>query len=84
MDSKTASKDGSESWIRNSAQSIGTQFEEFLFGDELVVVVDGGGPALLQLLGETVEEGGPAGGRAQARHIEHLHRRDKKLGTVRY
>ncbi len=49
-----------------------TQLEQLLFGDELVVVVDGGGAALLQLLCEAVQEGGPPRGRTQARHVEHL------------
>ena len=60
-----------------------TQVVELFLGDELVVIVDGGGPALLQLLCQAVQEGGPPGSRAQAGHIEHLPQQEQQhVGTV--
>ena len=49
-----------------------TKLVELLLGNELVVVVGGGGPALFELLGQGVEEGGPTGRRAQARDVKYL------------
>ena len=48
------------------------QLVQLLGGDELVVVVDGGGGRLLELLSQAVEEGRPPRCGAKRRDIEHL------------
>ena len=53
-------------------QVVQPQLVQLLGGDELVVVVDGGGGRLLELLSQAVEEGCPPWCRAKRRDVEHL------------
>lgn len=62
--------------IRNVIQEVKTQEQaltevfQVLPGNKLVVVIDGGLRAFLQLLCQVVEEGAPAGSRAQGLELD--------------